>query len=214
MQSAPRAVIWLAAAMLLLSTAFAATANAQSDSLVLVDDMEDPAVGLLSEVSANPDLSAFTYFDGRYFIQTLQEGTAGDIFSFLTTNPVSDTLMTIDLAIGGDQTGKYGLIGCRAGIDNAGYQFSLEPAAGVAALWRIDPAGAVKLGEADVADLVVPAPASTPSASVVKAMSSLRQSMARSSFPRTTTPTRAVSPISAPAPTKALLIRSSPRSTI
>ncbi len=156
MQSVPRAVIWLAAAMLLLSTAFAATANAQSDSLVLVDDMEDPAVGLLSEVSANPDLSAFTYFDGRYFIQTLQEGTTGDIFSFLNTNPVSDTIMSIDLAIGGDQTGKYGLIGCRAGIDNAGYQFSLEPAAGVAALWRIDPSGAVKLGEADVADLVVP----------------------------------------------------------
>ena len=132
-------------------------ASAQSSETVYSDDMSNPASGLLSEASPDPNLYSFEYTNGQFIAQAVQTTYVGEIFSTAGTPVLTNSNTAVDVGIGGaDEREIYVFVGCRQSDTSDGYLFVLEPAAGSASLWREDPGNSVKIAEADVSDLVTP----------------------------------------------------------
>ena len=97
------------------------------------------------------------YKNGQFIAQAVNTFFQGEIFSFATTPDLVNVTTAVDMGIGGaDEREIYGFVGCRAGLNDEGYLFLLEPTTGRAALWRQDAGGAVLLAETFVKHLVTP----------------------------------------------------------
>lgn len=137
-----RSFIRLLVAVLVLVPALSAVALAQSDAdtVVIADDFDDPAAGVLQEGSDDPDLR-FDYDDGGYEIDAFADDFAGDL-----TVPVPGEFpngtIAIDASLTGrnDSNGHYLFLACRV-RDETGYKFEIRPIAQVAAIWLLSPDG-------------------------------------------------------------------------
>jgi hypothetical protein len=108
---------------------------------IYVDSMDSAQLGLLSPQSSNPDRYLIGYQNSQYIIQGLEPSYNGDLYSFIGLPDSTNTRVEVDVAIAGNLTGKYALIGCRAGANDTGYMFELHPENGTVALWRSDSDG-------------------------------------------------------------------------
>lgn len=124
---------------------------------VYTDDMSTPALGLFTQTSPDPSQYSYLYQNGQFIAQAVNRGFQGEIFSFANTPDLVNSTTVVDVGIGGaDEREIYGFVGCRAGVNDEGYMFLLEPTTGRAALWRQDAAGPVLLAETFVKHLVTP----------------------------------------------------------
>ena len=103
---------------------------------VYVDSMDSAANGLLSAESSHPDRYLIGYQNSQYIIQSLLPSYDGDLYSFIGLPDTTNSRVEVDVSVAGDTTGKYALIGCRAGAEDTGYMFELHPDSGKVALWR------------------------------------------------------------------------------
>jgi hypothetical protein len=132
------------------------SASAQA-GVVYSDNMNNPAIGLLSEASPDPSQYSYEYKNGQYIAQAVNTRFQGEIYSFANTPVLYDSITAVDVGIGGaDEREIYGFVGCRAGANDEGYMFLLEPTTGRAAIWRQDATGPVLLSETFVKHLVTP----------------------------------------------------------
>lgn len=114
------------------------TSPVSAQDQIHIDSMDSPDTGLLSPQSSNPDRFLIGYQNSQYLIQALEPSYNGDFYSFIGLPDSANTRVEVDVAIAGDLTGKYALIGCRAGANDTGYMFELHPDTGTVALWRSD----------------------------------------------------------------------------
>src|SRR5680860_1211010 len=132
-------------------------AQTSSEEVVYSDNMSTPSTGLMSEVSSDPARFSYAYVNGQFIVQAVETSFTGEIFSYIGTPEITNSITSVDAGIGGaDESNNYVFVGCRAGANNDGYFFLLDPTAGLASLWRIDPDNQVQLAETDVSGLVTP----------------------------------------------------------
>ncbi len=130
---------------------------ASAQERVYSDDMSNPLTGLLSQSSPDPSQYSYQYKNGQFIAQAVNRLFQGEIFSFANTPDLVDVTTAVDVGIGGaNEREIYGFVGCRAGANDEGYMFLLEPTTGRAALWRQDAAGPVLMAETFVKHLVTP----------------------------------------------------------
>ncbi|MCA9860702.1 MAG: hypothetical protein KC438_13320, partial [Thermomicrobiales bacterium] len=145
MPASPSVLIRLLVAVVLLAPAILTVtlvAVAQDEALVVVidDNFDDPAAGVLPEGSDDPDLR-YDYDDEGYEIDAFADDFSGDL-----TVPVPgefpDGTITIDAALTGrdDTNGHYLFLSCRVG-EQTGYKLEIRPLAQVAAIWLLSPDG-------------------------------------------------------------------------
>ena len=113
-------------------------------------------MGLLSEETTQPDRFDYSYLGGLYFITALEPDFSGEVRSVIDTGPIANARLSIDIAIAGDASGKFALLGCRNGETNTGYELEFQPATGIFALWRIDPDGGSQLADTVALDQLNP----------------------------------------------------------
>ncbi len=131
--------------------------QASAQERVYSDDMSSAAIGLFSQTSPDPSQYSYIYKNGQFIAQAVNTYFQGEIFSFANTPDLVNVTTAVDVGIGGaDEREIYGFVGCRAGLNDEGYMFLLEPTTGRAALWRQDAAGPVLLAETFVKYLVTP----------------------------------------------------------
>ncbi|MCC6943129.1 MAG: hypothetical protein IT335_01050 [Thermomicrobiales bacterium] len=124
---------------------------------VYSDDMSSPALGLFAQASPDPSQYSYQYRNGQFIAQAVNTYFQGEIFSFANTPDLVNSTTAVDVGIGGaDEREIYGFVGCRAGVNDEGYLFLLEPTTGRAALWRQDATGPVLMAETFVKQLVTP----------------------------------------------------------
>jgi len=144
-------------AVLLFALVLAMAPGASAQQAVYTDDMSSPALGLMSQSSPDPSQYSFQYKNGQFIAQAMSPTYRGEIFAFVNTPELFNSTTTVDVGIGGaDEREIYGFVGCRAGTNDEGYLFLLEPTTGRAALWRQDAAGPVLMAETFVKNLVTP----------------------------------------------------------
>lgn len=144
----------VAVALGILPSGFNSVAAQQA---VYVDDMSNPLTGLLSQASPSPLEYSFQYKNGQFIVQAVDRLYQGEVFVFPGVPDLVNSTSQIEAGIGGaDEREIYTFIGCRAGANDEGYMFLLEPTTGRAALWRQDATGPVLLAETFVKHLVTP----------------------------------------------------------
>jgi hypothetical protein len=146
------ATLLLVSALFVTGSALHHVALAQETTL-FVDTMDDPANGLLDPDSPDPSQFRFGYENGEYIIEAFAPDYSGELYAFLRTEPFENTRLTVDVRIQEPVDGRYALAGCRAGIEHDGYLFEFYPENGGFRFWRMDPSGAVQLGETGFAEL-------------------------------------------------------------
>jgi outer membrane biosynthesis protein TonB len=138
----PRTLIRLLVAVLMLVPAIPATALAQNDGEVIVvsDNFDDPAAGILQEGSDDPDLR-YDYDDDGYEIDAFADDFSGDLTVPVPGEFPNGTIQ-IDAALTGknDGNGHYLFLSCRV-RDETGYKLEIRPLAQVAAIWLLSPDG-------------------------------------------------------------------------
>ena len=131
--------------------------QASAQERVYADDMSSPATGLFSQSSPDPSQYSYVYKNGQFIAQAVNTFFQGEIFSYANTPDLVNVTTAVDMGIGGaDEREIYGFVGCRAGLNDEGYMFLLEPTTGHAALWRQDASGPVLMAETFVKHLVTP----------------------------------------------------------
>ncbi|TXG81908.1 MAG: hypothetical protein E6R14_07295 [Thermomicrobiales bacterium] len=136
--------VLIAAIMLTPALPAVSFAQAEGEVVVLEDNFDDPAAGVLQEGSDDPNLR-FDYDDGAYEIDAFADDFAGDL-----TVPVpgefSNGSIAIDASLTGreDSNGHYLFLACRV-RDDTGYKFEIRPLAQVAAIWLLSPDGNTRI---------------------------------------------------------------------
>lgn len=105
--------------------------------LLVADDFDDPARRVLSTADVDPRVS-FAYEDGEYVIRKL-DASAGLPYTALGGG-FSDSALAIDVRLVGETAERLVVLGCRRqdAPRASEYRFVVEPAAGRAALARVD----------------------------------------------------------------------------
>lgn len=138
----PRTIVRLLVAVMMLLPAIPATALAQNDGEVVVvsDNFDDPAAGVLQEGSDDPDLR-YDYDDDGYEIDAFADDFSGDLTVPVPGEFPNGTIQ-IDAALTGenDGNGHYLFLSCRV-RDETGYKLEIRPLAQVAAIWLLSPDG-------------------------------------------------------------------------
>lgn len=133
---------WLVAAVMLISAVSPALALAQTgdEAVVVSDNFDDPAAGILAEGSDDPNLR-YDYDDGGYEIDAFADDFSGDL-TVAVPGVFTDGTIGIDAALTGknDGNGHYLFLACRV-RDQTGYKLEIRPLAGVAALWLLGSGG-------------------------------------------------------------------------
>lgn len=104
---------------------------------VYTDTMDGSTPPLLSTNSVDPSQFLFTYQNGQFVIQALQTDYSGDLITFPQVPELANVSVATDFAIGGDLTGKYAFVGCRAADTTSGYELDVHPEDGTVELWLI-----------------------------------------------------------------------------
>lgn len=128
---------------------------ARAQGQVYTDTMDSAETGLLSTTSTTPGIT-YSYQNGQFLIQASEPAFQGELISFAGVPEMSDSRVTVDVAIGGDPSGKYVVVGCRANDISDGYMFGVAPASGQAILFRSDPDDDVVLQRLEDTSLVNP----------------------------------------------------------
>lgn len=149
----------LVTALVLSGLAFIAStvpiSSQAQQGTILIDTMDDPAGGLLTEETPDPSLYRFDYENGQYIIEAFAPDFAGVLFSYLQTNSLDNTRMTIEVSLSEPAENRFVFAGCRAGIDHDGYLFEVIPDAGVYRWWRMEGDRPVQLGEEGTTDTIL-----------------------------------------------------------
>ena len=125
---------------------------------VYTDTMDSAESGLLSTDTWDPAFS-FTYQNGQFVVAVEQAAYRGDVTSTLQVPGMTDSRLTVDASIAGDQANKYLIAGCRNSDAGEGYFFAYLPAIGELLIWRRDATGDVDLAWGSNAALISSTPA-------------------------------------------------------
>ena len=108
--------------------------------------MDSSSIPLLPTQAADPAVAQFSYQNNQYVIQSLQAGYSGDLIAPVAVPDLADVSVAVDFSIGGDLTGKYAFVGCRAASNyENNYEVEVHPDTGVVNIWKIEPQNATKL---------------------------------------------------------------------
>lgn len=140
-----RTILRVLIMLALLAPVIPTVALAQNDDQVVVvaDNFDDPAVGILPV--QRDDEFRYAYDDGGYEIDAFADDFSGDL-----TVPVPGEFpngtITIDAALTGknDSNGHYLFLGCRI-QDDTGYKLEIRPLAQVVAIWLLSPDGNTRI---------------------------------------------------------------------
>src|SRR5262249_55231216 len=119
---------------------------AAQGAVLLADDFEDPAAGVMPTGASEPGYE-YGYVDGEYSVRVLRANYGYNVYARGT---FANTTLAADARIVGDPAGKTIVVGCRmasADAGRSGYQPVAEPATGLVSLVRRDEARTTQLVE-------------------------------------------------------------------